>query len=151
MNPNVFSMNNPVQNNMMFFQPMNLNNSMNTGVKGGGSLPRPNQQTGRILPNFDSYPNYKGPRINVIFEISTGLKLNIAAPPLETVNGLLIKFCERAGVSPTLLKKEIVCIYNAAYINPTNQISIQQIFQQNLGLNDQAKIVVIDAKNIIGA
>ena len=152
MNPNIFNMNNPVQNNMMFFQP-NLNNSMNTGVKGGGSLPRPNPQTGtgRILPNFDSYPNYKGPRINVIFEISTGLKLNIAAPPTETVNGLLIKFCERAGVSPTLLKKEIVCVYNATYINPYNQNSIQNFFQQNLGLNDQAKIVVIDANNIIGA
>ena len=152
MNPNMFNTNNPVQNNMMFFQS-NLNNSMNTGVKGGGSLPRPNQQTGagRIFPNYDCYPNYKGPRINVIFEISTGLKLNIPAPPTETVKGLLIKFCEKAGVSPTLLKKEIVCIYNATYINPFNQNSIQNFFQQHMGINEQAKIVVIDAKNIIGA
>ena len=152
MNPNMFNMNNPVQNNMMIFQP-NLNNSMNTGVKGGGSLPRPNQQTGtgRIFPNYDCYPNYKGPRINVIFEISTGLKLNIPAPPTETVKGLLIKFCEKAGVSPTLLKKDIVCIYNATYINPFNQNSIQNFFQQNMGINNQANIVVIDAKNIIGA
>ena len=154
MNPNIFNMNNPVQNNMMFFPPMNINNSMNsmsTGVKGGGSLPRPNQQNGRIFQNVDSYPYYKGPRINVIFDISTGLKLNIPAPPTETVNGLLVKFCERAGVSPTLLKKELVCIYNATYINPTRQDSIQSFFKQNLGLNDQARIVIIDAKNIIGA
>ena len=150
MNPNMLNMNNPVQNSMMFFRP-NLNNSMNTGVKGGGSLPRPNPQTGRILPNYDSYPNYKGPRINVIFEISTGLKVNIAAPPTETVNGLLIKFCERAGVSPMLLKRDIFCVYNANNIKPDSQISLQNFFQQNLGLNDQAKIVVIDTKNIIGA
>ena len=154
MNPNIFNMNNPIQNNMMFFQPMNPNNimnSMNTGVKGGRSLPRPNQQTGRILQNVDSYPNYKGPRINVIFEISTGIKLNIPAPPTETVNGLLIKFCERVGISPSLLKKELVCIYNATFINYKNTDQIQSFFKQNLGINDQAKIVVIDAKNIIGA
>ena len=131
-------------NNMKGFQTIEANNSMGTGVK-GGNLPR------KELPNYDSYPLYEGQRINVIFEVSTGPKVNIPAPPNETVEGILNKFCERAGVSPLLLKKEIVCVYNATVLNSSDQTTIQQFLQNNLGLNDQAKIVVIDAQNIIGA
>ena len=131
-------------NNMKGFQTIEANNTMGTGVK-GGNLPR------KELPNYDSYPWYKGQRINVIFEVSTGPKLNIHAPPNETVEGILNKFCERAGVSPLLLKKEIVCVYNATVLNSSDQTTIQQFLQNNMGLNDQAKIVVIDAQNIIGA
>ena len=131
-------------NNMKGFQTIEANNTMGTGVK-GGNLPR------KELPNYDSYPWYKGPRINVIFEVSTGPKVNIPAPPNETVEGILNKFCERAGVSPLLLKKEIVCVYNATVLNSSDQTTIEQFLQNNLGLNDQAKIVVIDAQNIIGA
>ena len=131
-------------NNMKGFQTIEANNTMGTGVK-GGNLPR------KELPNYDSYPWYKGPRINVIFEVSTGPKVIIPAPPTETVEGILNKFCERAGVSPLLLKKEIVCVYNATVLNSSDQTTIQQFLQNNMGLNDQAKIVVIDAQNIIGA
>ena len=131
-------------NNMKGFQTIEANNTMGTGVK-GGNLPR------KELPNYDSYPWYKGLRINVIFEVSTGPKVNIPAPPNETVEGILNKFCERAGVSPLLLKKEIVCVYNATVLNSSDQTTIEQFLQNNLGLNDQAKIVVIDAQNIIGA
>ena len=139
-NPNAFGFNMNNQNQIV----QNNMNNMGTGVQ-GGNLPR------RIIPNIDSYPWYTGPRINVIFEISTGPKVNIPAPPTESVEGLLVKFCERAGISSNLLKKEIVCIYNANYVQPNNKMSIQQFFQQNMGINDQAKIVVIDAQNIIGA
>ena len=132
------------QNNMRQFQFFGFGNNMGTGVQ-GGNLPR------RMIPNFDSYPGYSGPRFNIIFETSTGLKINIPAPPTETVQGLLVKFCERVGISKKLLQKEIICIYNANYINPNNQSTIQQFFQQNMGLNDQGKVVVIDAQNIIGA
>ena len=142
-----FNMNNQNQNfnqNMGQFQFSGFGNNMGTGVQ-GGNLPR------RIIPNIDSYPGYFGPRINVIFEISTGPKINIPAPPTETVQGLLIKFCERVGINKKLLEKEIICIYNANYIKPNNQSTLQQFFQQNMGLNDQGKVVVIDAQNIIGA
>ena len=139
-NPNAFGFNMNNQNQVV----QNNMNNMGPGVQ-GGNLPR------RIIPNIDSYPWYTGPRINVIFEISTGPKVNIPAPPTESVEGLLVKFCERAGISSNLLKKEIVCIYNANYVQPNNKMSIQQFLQQNTGLNDQAKIVVIDAQNIIGA
>ena len=131
-------------NNMKGFQTIEANNTMGTGVK-GGNLPR------KELPNYDSYPLYKEQRINVIFEVSTGPKVNIPAPPNETVEGILNKFCERAGVSPLLLKKEIVCVYNATVLNSSDKTTIQQFLQNNMGLNDQAKIVVIDAQNIIGA
>ena len=139
-NPNAFGFNMNNQNQVV----QNNMNNMGPGVQ-GGNLPR------RIIPNIDSYPWYTGPRINVIFEISTGPKVNIPAPPTESVEGLLVKFCERAGISSNLLKKEIVCIYNANYVQPNNKMSIQQFFHQNMGINDQAKIVVIDAQNIIGA
>ena len=131
-------------NNMKGFQTIEANNTMGTGVK-GGNLPR------KELPNYDSYPLYKGQRINVIFEVSTGPKVTIPAPPNETVEGILNKFCERAGVSPLLLKKEIICVYNATVLNSSDKTTIQQFLQNNMGLNDQAKIVVIDAQNIIGA
>ena len=140
-NNNQFNNNN---NNMKGFQTIEANNTMGTGVQ-GGNLPR------KELPNYDSYPCYKGPRINVIFEVSTGPKVIIPAPPNETVEGILNKFCERAGVSPLLLKKEIICVYNATVLNSSDKTTIQQFLQNNMGLNDQAKIVVIDAQNIIGA
>ena len=149
MNPNPFMMNNQNNNinNFHPFQPFGNNaNAMGTGVK-GGNLPRDN----RRFPDIDFYPNYKGPRINVIFEISTGIKLNLPAPPTETVNGLLLKFCQKAGISPNLLIKDLVLIYNANKVEVTNQNTIQNFFKQNCGLNDQARIVVIDAHNIIGA
>ena len=138
---------NPFMMNFQVFQPQGNMNNFNNG-NNLGNLPRVGQ---RIFPNIDSYPGYQGKRINVIFETSTGIRINIAAPINETVQGLLIKFCERAGISSNLLKKEIVCIYNANYVNPNTKKSIQEFFQQNMGLNDQAKIVVIDAQNIIGA
>jgi len=138
---------NPFMMNFQVFQPQGNMNNFNNG-NNLGNLPRVGQ---RIFPNIDSYPGYQGKRINVIFETSTGIRINIAAPINETVQGLLIKFCERAGVSPLLLKKELVCIYNAIFIKPSNNITIGQFFKQNFGLNDQAKIIVIDAQNIIGA
>ena len=150
MNPGLFMMNNQNQNmnNFQAFQPFGNNaNTMGTGVK-GGNLPRPNT---RQFPNIEFYPNYKGPRYNVIFETSTGLKINLNAPPFETVNGLLLNFCQKAGVSPNLLKKELIFVYNANYINTSSKDTIQNFFKQNMGLNDQAKIIVIDAQNIIGA
>ncbi len=143
-NPGLFGNPNNNNNNMKGFQTIEANNTMGTGVQ-GGNLPR------KELPNYDSYPWYKGPRINVIFEVSTGPKVNIHAPPNETVEGILNKFCERAGVSPLLLKKEIICVYNATVLNSSDKTTIQQFLQNNMGLNDQAKIVVIDAQNIIGA
>ena len=152
-NPNLFFNNNPNpinQQRFQAFQPGGNMNYMGTGVK-GGNIPRPNQANQRIFQNIDSYPGYNGPRINVIFETSTGIRVNIPTPVTESVQGLLNKFCQRVGINPSLLKKEIVCIYNATYMNPFNTISIQQFFKQNLGLNDQAKIMVIDAQNIIGA
>ena len=144
MNPNLFNNNPNINMNNKGFQAFGPVNNMGTGIP-GGNLPR------GIIPDFDCYPGYIGPRINVIFEVSTGPKINIAAPPSESVEGLLIKFCQRAGVNPSLLKKEIVCVYNATFINPTNKTTIQQFLLNNMGLNDQAKIMVIDAQNIIGA
>ena len=151
MNPQLMMNNNNINNNIMPNNMTNFqsfasgNNNMGTGVK-GGNLPR------RQFPDVDSYPWYKGPRINVVFEISTGPKINIAAPPTETVEGILFKFCERVGVSPNLLKKELICVYNATYINAFNKDTIQNFFKQNYGFNNlQAKIIVIDAQNIIGA
>ena len=152
-NPNLFFNNNPNpinQQSFQAFQPGGNMNYMGTGVK-GGNIPRPNQANQRIFQNIDSYPGYNGPRINVIFETSTGIRVNIPTPVTESVQGLLNKFCQRVGINPSLLKKEIVCVYNATYMNPFNTISIQQFFKQNLGLNEQAKIMVIDAQNIIGA
>ena len=144
MNPNLFNNNPNINMNNKGFQAFGPVNNMGTGIP-GGNLPR------RVSADFDCYPGYIGPRINVIFEVSTGPKINIAAPPSESVEGLLIKFCQRAGVNPSLLKKEIVCVYNATFINPTNKTTIQQFLLNNMGLNDQAKIIVIDAQNIIGA
>ena len=53
-------------------------------------------------------------------------------PVTETVQGLLNKFCERVGINPSLLKKEIVCVYNATFINPTNKTTIQQFLLNNM-------------------
>ena len=78
-NPNLFFNNNPFQVNQQrfqAFQPVGNMNYMGTGVK-GGNMPRPNQVNQRVFQNIDSYPGYNGPRVNVIFETSTGIKINM--------------------------------------------------------------------------
>ena len=157
MNPNIFLNNRPQPNIMHKFQVFgNPMNDMGTGVQEGifqnqnfDRLPRPNQR--KINNNFDSYPWYKGPRINIIFEVSTGMKINIAAPVNETVEGLLKKFCEKVGVNNSLLKRDLICIFNANKIDPNDKTPLQQFLKSRLGFNVQAKFIIFDAKNIIGA
>ena len=153
MNPNFFQMNYNPQNNIQntAFQPINLDNlNQKYIIQNGGVMPRPNKVNN--ISNIDSFPGYSGPRINIIFETGTGLKINIPTPINITIQELLIKFAKRVGVSEALLGKKLFFVVNGGTI-PANEKNIVKNFFKDYtnNLKDQVKIIVLDASNVIGA
>ena len=162
MNPNLI---NNMQMNTMYqnFYQMNQNNpnflqqfayypqSTQNIIVNGGVMPRPNNNQ-----NSNGYqelfPNYIGPKLNILFETGAGHKLNVPTPTNVTVEELLIKYITRVGVSPSLLGKKIFFLVNGKTIPIHEKTKTEQFFG-NLayGANNQIKVIVIDASNVIGA
>ena len=114
-------------------------------------MPRPNHNQNSI-GYHELFPNYVGPKLNILFETGAGHKLNIPTPTTVTVEELLIKYITRVGVSPSLLGKKIFFLVNGKTI-PIHEKSKTEEFFRNLayGANNQIKVIVIDASNVIGA
>ena len=54
-------------------------------------------------------------------------------------------FVQRAGLAEGVLGKQINFIYNALYVNPFDERTLQQY-----GVNDHTKFLVIDVSNLLG-
>ena len=147
MNPFLFQMNNNQRQNFMFQKPSNFNNN---NIVEGGVLPRPNQVT-NLMDNQDLFPGIPGPRLNIIFETSTGIIKNITTPLQVTVKDLLTKYAQKVGINEKLVWDKIFFVINGLVIKEEDQYqTVQQYFQS--GNNQiQYKIVVLDKSNIIGA
>ena len=156
MNPNFFQMNNPQLNN---FQNLNKIQNANFGnlnnqsiIQNGGVMPRPNKFNQSMANNIESFPGNFNKRINIIFETGTGLKINIPTPINVTVNELLLKFANRVGVSESLINQKLFFVVNGGTIKANEKSLVGNYFRNNSGfLNDQMKIIVLDASNVIGA
>ena len=148
MNPYIFQMNNNPQQNFNFIQSSNFNN--NNGFQNLGILPRPNQ-TSNLMDNLDPFPGIPGPRINIIFETSTGITKNFPSPLSITVKELLSKFAQKVGINENLVWDKIFFIVNGLVIKREDQNkTVQQYFQSSYNQINY-KVVVLDKSNIIGA
>ena len=148
MNPYIFQMNNNSHQNFMFTPSSNFNS--NNGFQDLGILPRPNQAS-NIIDNQDPFPGKIGPRLNITFETSTGITINISAPLDVTVKELLTKFARKAGINENLVWDKIFFIVNGLILKKEDQNkTVQQYFQSGF-VQTVYKVVVLDKSNIIGA
>ena len=148
MNPYIFQMNNNSHQKFMFMPSSNFNN--NNGSQDLGILPRPNQ-TSNLIDNQDLFPGISGPRINIIFETSTGITKNIASPLNITVKELLSKFAQKVGINENLVWDKIFFIVNGLVIKKEDQNKTVQNYFQSCYNQINYKVIVLDKSNIIGA
>ena len=148
MNPYIFQMNNNSHQNFMFMPSSNFNN--NNGSQDLGILPRPNQ-TSNLTDNQDPFFGKSGPRINITFETSTGITINIPSPLSITVKELLSKFAQKVGINENLVWDKIFFIVNGLVIKKEDQNKTVQKYFQSSYNQINYKVVVLDKSNIIGA
>jgi hypothetical protein len=147
MNPLLLQMynNNMFQNNNMsqnYNNNINLNNSNNrqANVTGGINTDIPNTC-------YDLSQNSNDMIMNVVFIHQTGKKIMMKCPFSMKVKELLLQYILRMGLSDSLIGKEIFFIYNGLKINEKEDKTVSQYFFQGM----LHSILVVDAKNIIGA
>ena len=118
-------------------------------------VPKPNPQPGQsseikeLLPrnnNTDVYNMGNGQNIiNVTLNASTGNKTVINASANTTIEELLIMYTKKIGLSPEVIGKQIMFLYNGAQLEPNSKSTIGSMFR------NQAVITVYDLGGIIGA
>ena len=148
-NPYLFLMNQPNNNQITRFMPSRNQNDQII-IQNGGILPRTYRENNNRMKEDLPFPEYSGPRINIIFETGTGLKFNFPTPFNVPMKEVLLKYIRKVGVSESLLGNKIFFISNGLTI-PTNEERTIQVYFKEYGLGNQAKIIVIDGSNVIGA
>ena len=143
MNPPMNMMN--MMQMYLFFQMMNKNNNQqpypaqqNNNQQNSG-MPR----NGVI--NCDPFRHIKSFKVNITFESSGGFKMNMPVPVNLKLKDLFKTFVQKAGLGEGVLGKQINFIYNALYVNPFDERTLQQY-----GVNNFTKFLVIDVSNLLG-
>ena len=136
---------------MGLFMPSPMPNPMPNPIP----MPKPNPQTVRsseikeLLPRnnkTDVYSMGNGQNIiNVTLNASTGNKTVINASADTTIEELLIMYTKKIGLSPEVIGKQIMFLYNGAQLEGNSKAKIGSIFR------NQAVITVYDLGGIIGA
>ena len=144
--------NNP--NNINF---MNNNNYQNIQpmVNGGNffvSSVNNNAPTESVLKinqeqQFDPFENWPlDGRINFIFDISNGRRINMAVPKDITIAQLLDGFFKKMSILSPLLRRNIFFLFNGTNLKQNSQKLLTEF-----KLNHNMHIVVVDAQNLLGA
>ena len=135
--------------------PNPMSNPMPNPMPNPMSVPKPNPQTGmsseikELLPRnnkTDYYSMGNGQNIiNVTLNASTGNKTVINASANTTIEELLIMYTKKIGLSPEVIGKQIMFLYNGAQLDGNSKDKIGSMFR------NQAVITVYDLGGIIGA
>ena len=131
---NILKQNNNNNNNQAFF--LNLNNQNN---QQNSSIPR-NREI-----NCDPFKNINTYKINITFESSAQFKMNMPVPVNLKLKDLFKTFVQKAGLGEGVLGKQINFIYNALYVNPFEEKTLQEY-----GINNFSKFLVLDVANLLG-
>ena len=96
--------------------------------------------------NLEINPINLGPKMNLTFAHTSGLKINLYIDQNKTFKEAVIMFCNKVGIPfSSLYQKKIFFLYNANKLNIEDNRKLAQIF-----LNFSI-ISVVDVFNIIGA
>ena len=138
-----------MNNNIVFQNPGPIQNQ---GMP--QTYPQPNPQTGEnkikeLIPR-NNYTNFyemgNGQNIiNITLNASTGNKTVINASANTTIEHLLKMYTTKLGLSPDVIGKQIMFLYNGSQLAPDSQTEIGSIFRNT------AVITVYDLGGIIGA
>ena len=83
-------------------------------------------------------------KLNIIFQISSGISFQFLVDKNMTVCELLKLFVKNVNLEEDVIDKEISFIFNAQKIGLNNSEKIEKFFYNN------SKIIVLDSNNIIG-
>ena len=86
------------------------------------------------------------PILNIIFQASTGLKVNIVSELDCTIKDLFRKYINILGLPERYLGKEIIFLYNAKKMDIDSQDLVSSQFPR-----DFITVTVVDYNNVIGA
>ena len=126
------------------------NNNNNNGQAFFSNLNNQNNQQNSTIPrnkeiNCDPFKNIQGYKINITFESSAQFKMNMPVPVNLKLKDLFKTFIQRAGLGEGVLGKQINFIYNALYVNPFEEKTLQEY-----GITNFSKFLVIDVGNLLG-
>jgi hypothetical protein len=144
-------------NNQMNFNnnnQMNNNNNQASNINTNNTLNNTNNNTNdkEILPREDKtlYEGgnngyNQGNLINIALNASSGLKVIVAISPDSTIEELILKYAQRAGVPQDALGTKVIFLFNGGKIEVNSQEKLSKYFKNG------AVVTVIDQAGIIGA
>ena len=132
----------PVKIQMKIALGLNNNRPYENYLKGGNQTPAFMKQS-----SSDNIPKGSDDKINVVFQVMKGNIHNRAFNKTDTIQQMLSKFIKSLG----LLEKHLDNIYflfNAINLNTLNN---KNLTLEQFGIRNNARVTIIDLKNIIGA
>jgi len=97
--------------------------------------------------NLEINPVNLRPKINLLFEHTSGLKISFNMDQNKTFKEAVIMFCNKVGIPISAILKGIYFLFNASKLNIEDNRKLAQISSNA----PHIKIYVIDFNNIIGA
>ena len=97
-----------------------------------------------ISKKDDLFPGNTGPRIDIIFTASSGLRLIIATPLNIRICDLLSAYVKKLNLSENLIGKELIFLFNAERLKKDEQKTVSEF-----GFKNHSTITVLDRGNIL--
>ena len=132
----------PVKLQMKIALGLNNNMPYERGLQGGNQTPQFMRQS-----SMDNVPKVSDDIINVIFHVQTGNKHTRCFNKNETIQQMLLKFIKSQGLMEKHLDN-IYFLFNAINLNTLNN---KNLTLEQFGIRNNARVTIIDLKNIIGA
>jgi len=146
------SLKNQKNNSKSAYFLLNRNQNEQSIIQNGGVLPRTYENNNNKVMEDFSFPNNTGNIINIIFETGTGLRYTFVVSENIPIKELLLKFIRKVGISESIMGSKILFILNGRTIPVNEEKSIANYFKENnIGIANQSRIIVIDGSNVIGA
>ena len=128
-----------------FMMQMLLAQNMNNNI--------PNWKNGYSIGNFDQNQvqfnnNNQIERMNFVFKMTNGSRINLLFDPEKTVEDLILTFFRRMNSEHLFEKGGVTFIYNASEINYHTKNKAKNFFYTS---TVNPTIVVVDVNNLIGA
>ena len=81
-----------------------------------------------------------------MFEVTSGLKLPVPIGLKNTFKDAVIIFCNRVGVNPSLIGKQLIFLHNGTQLNVESKENLEQ-----MGFEIYQRVTVVDKFSVTGA
>ena len=140
------NLNNNNINNNMFNDIKNINNLMNNMINNPNMNMMNNNMMNNSLKNeIDPWAGNNNPKINILFEETTGKRTILSAPENILVGELIDAFFKKAGILDPNQQKKISFLFRGIKINRADQSTLKE-----KGFGDGQQIEVFEYGKILG-